>query len=377
MNVYVRELARSLGAAGIQVDVYTRSHSSHTQQVQEIGRNARVVHLPGGHPEMPLEDQFSALPEFLQSLEEFRISHGLKYQLAHSHYWLSGWVGRALAAENGLPHFITFHTLSLIKMQSRVGEAEPLGRQQVERELFASASCIVAFSPHERNAMLRLYDADVSRIKLVQPGVDLSVFRPLDHLKARQRLGLNGEKVLLYVGRVEPLKGVELLLRTATELQTYKEVRVLVVGGDPANDQEIHRLRELARELNLGETVDFVGRVDQQELPIYYNAADVCVVPSYYESFGLAALEAMACGTPVVASRVGGLSAVVHHGHTGYLKSWRCPEAFASTLDMILSSSALHRSVGLAARRRAEGMGWDQVATRITRLYDSLVASGS
>ena len=138
-----------------------------------------------------------------------------------------------------------------------------------------------------------------------------------------------------------------------------------------------HRLRELARELNLGETVDFVGRVDQQELPIYYNAADVCVVPSYYESFGLAALEAMACGTPVVASRVGGLSAVVHHGHTGYLKSWRCPEAFASTLDMILSSSALHRSIGLAARRRAEGMGWDQVATRVTRLYDSLVASES
>jgi D-inositol-3-phosphate glycosyltransferase len=217
--------------------------------------------------------------------------------------------------------------------------------------------------------MVQLYNADATRIHLVPSGVDLSLFRPLDPLEARKRLGLNGERVLLYVGRVEPLKGLELLVRTAAQLETCQEVRVLVVGGDPEKDQEIDRLRQLAQELNV--EFDFVGRVDQKDLPIYYSAADVFVFPSYYESFGLAALESMACGTPVVATRVGGLPTVIQHGHTGYLKSWRCPEAFANTLEMILSSSGLQRSMGLAARRQAEGMGWDKVAARIARIYDS------
>ena len=377
MNVYVRQLAQSLGDLGIEVDIFTRNHVGLTSQVEQISPNVRVVHLPGGDPQAPLEDLFSSLPEFLQALQDFQGENQLTYQVVHSHYWLSGWTGRALAQGLRLPHVVTFHTLSLIKMQARVGEAEPLQRQQVERELLASADAIVAFSPHERNAMVQLYSADSSRIKLVTPGVDLSLFRPLDVREARQRLGLNGEKVLLYVGRVEPLKGLELLLRAAAYLETCKGVRVLVVGGDPERDQEIDRLRHLAQDLKLDDVFSFVGRVDQDDLPTYYNAADVCVFPSYYESFGLAALESMACGTPVVASRVGGLPTIVQHGHTGYLKSWRCPEAFANALEMILSSSGLQRSMGLAARRRAECMGWDKVATKIARVYDALVDGAS
>lgn len=375
MNVYVRQLAQSLGDLGIEVDIFTRNHPGHHSQIEEISPNVRVVHLPAGDPETLLEYLFPFLPQFLQSLQDFRQENGLDYQAVHSHYWLSGWVGQALAQSLGAPHVVTFHTLSLIKMQSRVGEVEPLQRQRVERELLASADRIVAFSPHERNAMVQLYDADPARINLVTPGVDLSLFRPLDPLEARKRLGLNGEKVLLYVGRVEPLKGLELLLQAAAHLETCKEVRVLVVGGDPDKDQEIDRLRHLAQDLNVERMLDFVGRVDQNDLPFYYSAADVCVFPSYYESFGLAALESMACGTPVVASRVGGLPTIIQHGHTGYLKSWRCPEAFANTLEMILSSSGLQRSMGLAARRRAECMGWDKVATKIARVYESLLAA--
>ena len=374
MNVYVRQLARGLGALGIRVDVYTREHAGNTDSIDVINPNVRVIHLSGGDPEALPEDLFPALPRFLEEVQSFQRRHRLTYQVVHSHYWLSGWVGRTLAWELGLPHVVTFHTLSLIKIQARVGEVEPPWRQEVERELMASAGRIVAFSPHERDAMVALYGADMERIELVPCGVDLSLFQPMDRWEARERLGLNGNKVLLWVGRVEPLKGLELLLHTTAQLEDYLEMKVLVVGGDTKTDREIDRLRRLARDLKVDEVFDFVGRVDQQVLPLYYNAADVCVVPSYYESFGLAALESMACGTPVVATRVGGLSTIIQHGRTGYLKSWRCPEAFANSLEMIISSTRLQQSMGLAARRRAEGMGWDRVAAKIAKVYNTLAA---
>ena len=372
MNVYVRQLASSLGNHGIKVDIFTRDHAGSSHKIEDITSNVRVVHLPGGSADTPMEDLFETLPEFEQSLLEFQRDNGLSYQVLHSHYWLSGSVGHSLALRWEIPQVLTFHTLALIKMQSRAGEAEPLARRRVEQELMASSARIVAFSPHERDAMVRLYQADASNIELIPCGVDLSLFRPLDQQESREKLGLDGGKVLLYVGRVEPLKGLELLLHTTAQLETCEQVRVLVVGGATERDQEVDRMRDLARDLDVEDAFEFVGRVDQEELPLYYNAADVCVVPSYYESFGLAALESMACGTPVVATRVGGLSTIIQHGRTGYLKSWRCPEAFASSLEMIISSSRLQHSMGLAARRRAEGMSWDNVAAQIADIYASL-----
>ena len=373
MNVYVRQLAVALASRGVHVDIFTREHSEAAPKIQEITPLVRVIHLPGGAPETPVEGLFPSLPEFSQALLAFQMENRLTYQAVHSHYWLSGWVGQFLTSRWQVPHVLTFHTLSLIKMQSRAGEAEPATRQRVEQELMASVDRIVAFSPHERDAMVRLYQANADTIELIPCGVDLSLFRPLDQQAVREKLGLNGEKVLLYVGRLEPLKGLELLLHTAAQLETCEQLRVLVVGGGSERDEEIDRMRSLARDLNVDEVFDFVGRVDQQDLPIYYNAADVCVVPSHYESFGLAALESMACGTPVVATRVGGLSTIIQHGRTGYLKSWRCPEAFASSLEMIISSKKLQHSMGLAARRRAEGLSWDNVAARIVAVYAALV----
>ena len=381
MNVYVRQLARSLGNVGIPVDVFTREYRSGAardnlpdmpQMIENISGNVRVIHLPAGDPDAPMDEFFDLLPGFLAEMQDFTRRNGLQYRAVHSHYWLSGWLGRAFSRWLDIPHVITFHTLSRIKMQSRPGEREPMQRQEVEEQLIASADRIIAFSPHERDAMSRLYGADVGRIQLAPCGVDLGTFRPLDREESRKRLGLNGDKVLLYVGRIESLKGVELLVRTTAHLDTCEPVRVLVVGDDNGQDREVDRLRELAETLDVGETIDFVGRVAQDELPVYYSAADVCVVPSFYESFGLAALESMACGTPVVASRVGGLSTVVQHGSTGYLKSWRCPEAFANSLEMLISSKSLQHSMGLAARRRAEAMSWDKVAEQIAGVYDTL-----
>ena len=372
MNVYVRQLASALGNMGMEIDIFTREHPDVVNRIETIGPNVRVIHIAAGDTEAHVGELYAHLPAFLKQLNAFREEEGLEYDVVHSHYWLSSWVGRELSQAMGVPHLVTFHTLGLIKMQSRAGEVEQPERPVVEAEVMASADRIIAFSPHERDAMARLYGADAAKVSLVPCGVDLSVFRPLDQKAVRDRLGLNGEKILLYVGRVEPLKGLDLLVETAAQMDSEDGVRVIVVGADVNGDREMDRVKLLAKERDLEGQIDFVGQVDHKELPLYYNAADVCVVPSYYESFGLVALESMACGTPVVATRVGGLSTIVQHGRTGYLKPWRCPDAFANSVEMIISSDGLQQSMGTAARKHAEGMGWDTVASMIWDEYTIL-----
>ena len=375
MNVYVRQLASALGELGMKIDIFTREHSDVANRVETIGSNVRVIHINVGEPDAHLDELYDLLPDFLEQLNKFREEEGLEYDVVHSHYWLSSWVGRELSQELAIPHVVTFHTLSLIKMQSRAGEEEQSERSVIETKVIATADRIIAFSPHERDAMARLYAADANKITLVPCGVDLEVFRPLNQKAVRSSLGLNGEKILLYVGRVEPIKGLDLLVETAAQMDSEDGVRMIVVGADVNGDREMDRVRQLAREKDLEDKIDFVGQVDHDDLPLYYNAADVCVVPSYYESFGLVALESMACGTPVVATRVGGLSTIIHHGRTGYLKSWRCPEAFANSVEMIISSNGLQQSMGEAARKRAEGMGWDNAAALMSAEYSALPSS--
>lgn len=370
MNVYVRELARALAARGVMVDIFTRCHSDADADAdaRQIAPGVSVSHILAGPPDLPLHRQAEYLDDFLDGIQQYRQETGADYQAVNSHYWLSGVAGGKFAAAIGAPHLATFHTLARIKLQSRSGEDEPAVRQDAEARIIAEADRIIAFSPHERDALVRLYDADPGRIALVPCGVDLSRFRPLGRSRARAELGLNGHKVLLSVGRIEALKGFDLLLHSAAQLGSAYDLQVLVVGADANGGREIARLRQLADDLNLGGSVDFVGRVPQERLAWYYSAADVCVVPSYYESFGMAALESMACGTPVVAARVGGLPTIIQHGRTGYLKSWRCPEAFANSVEMIIANRSLRDSLGEAARRRAESLGWDAVAGQLLEL---------
>ena len=372
MNVYVRQLAVALGNMGMQIDIFTREHAGVVNRIETIGPNVRVVHLKAGEPDAHIEELYAQLPSFLDRLNAFREEEDLKYDVVHSHYWLSAWVGRELSQALNVPHVVTFHTLGLIKMQSRAGEVEQAERLVVEAEAMATSDRIIAFSPHERDAMARLYGANPGKVSMVPCGVDLSVFRPLDQKTVRDLLGLNGEKILLYVGRVEPLKGLGLLVETAAQIDSEDGVRMMVVGADANGGQEMDRVKQLAKDRDLEDQIDFVGQVDHTELPLYYNAADVCVVPSYYESFGLVALESMACGTPVVATRVGGLSTIIQHGRTGYLKPWRCPDAFANSVEMLISSEGLQQSMGEAARRRAEAMGWGNVAAMMWDEYASL-----
>ncbi len=376
MNVHVRELAKAIANRGVIVDVFTREHDYQCDRGEAGSDGINYVHVPAGPPEAPLGDLPSYLDEFVAGVGEYRQRNNVRYRAIHSHYWLSGWAGSRLAAATGTPQVVTFHTLSRIKLQSRSGEQEPAVRQETEERIIADADCVVAFSPHERDAMVRLYGADRNRVSLIPCGVDLGRFRPIGRTEARRELGLNGHKVMLYVGRIEPLKGADLLLHAAASLESEEGVQVLVVGSDAEGSGEIERLHQLSDDLQLGDAVEFVGRVPQERLALYYSAADVCVVPSFYESFGLAALESMACGTPVVASRVGGLSTIVQHGRTGYLKSWRCPEAFAQSLEMIMANEDLRDSMGRAARHRAETLSWDQVAGRLLVLYERLGSAG-
>ena len=375
MNVYVRQVAQELSARGVYADIYTRAHEPDEPRIVDLAERARVIHIKAGPLVLQKEELPGALPEFVRGLLEFTRHNGLSYDVIHSHYWLSGRVGNVLSRHWRAPHVATFHTLAEVKLRARAGEREPEARAEGERRVISSADRIVAFSEHERDAIARLYDAGRDNIAVIPCGVDVDRFRPVDAVEARGRLGLGDSKVVLYVGRVEPLKGIDILLKAVAQLGQAESVKTLIVGGDSEGDREVERLKSLADELGISPRVRFVGRVEQQELPAYYSAADVCVVPSYYESFGLVALESMACGTPVVASRVGGLPTIVKDGVTGYLVPWRCPEPFADRLDILLSSAVVNRGMGQAARSRALTMGWSAVADRLLSLYESLVFS--
>ena len=375
MNVYIRELSRELGSRGYAIDVFTRWASEDAPETQPFGPNVRVVHIPAG-PRAAIEKEAIAthLDEFESNLLAFVESEGLQYEMVHSHYWMSGAVAARASVLWGVPHVAMFHTLGEVKNRARSSEHEPASRIAAEREIAASADRIIVASKHEQHLLTALYGADAERIAVVPCGVDLDLFSPMDKEFARRRLGLrDGERVILFVGRIEPLKGIDILIAAAAQLHEDENFAVLIVGGDARADAQIAELRAQATRLGVDHHISFVGAVEHTELPVYYNAADVCVLPSYYESFGLVAVESMACGTPVVASRVGGLTSTVSDGETGYLIPWRCPEPFAERLELLLDNDELRASFGRAGREAVERYRWANVADAVAALYDELL----
>lgn len=374
MNVYVREMGRALGRRGIQIDIFTRWQQPDLPQIIPLGENVRVVHLPaGGVGELDKNRLYPHLPEFLYHLLRFKEVNRLHYHLVHSHYWLSGWVARFLRQRWQVPWIAMFHTLGMAKKQARVGEWEPTLRLDTERRVVTGADLLVACSDQEREHLLHFYRALPHKVKVIPCGVDMALFRPMAKPRAKAALGLSGQEVVLFVGRIEPLKGIEILIRTVAQLEDHRNLCLLIVGGDGRSAQEFSRLRAVARELGIAERVRFLGRVEQEKLPLLYSAADVCVVPSYYESFCLVALEALACATPVVASRVGGLKSTVRDGETGFLIPWRCPGPFAERLELLLGNQILRRRFGKAGVRAARDFRWSLIADRMLEVYNSLL----
>ena len=375
MNVYVLQLAKELGRRGNQVDVFTRWHDPNDPQVIPLGDNARVIHLKAGPYFETKSSLHRYIPEFLDNLYRFQQSEETDYDLIHSHYWLSGSAGMKLSDEWGVPHVTTFHTLAKTKMQARAGEKESQLRIKTESLVMRSVDAVAVSTEQERGDMSRLYDFSPHKVRVIPAGVDLKLFRPMNKARARQTLGLTEKRIVLSVGRVEPLKGLDILIGAMSKLEDTADTRLLIVGGQPGRDRELGRLRSMAARLGVQDVVTFTGTMDQSELPAYYSAADVFVMPSYYESFGLVALEAMACGTPVIASRVGGLRTFVKDGEAGYLIPWHCPEPYAQRLDVLLANPTLRESMGRAARARAQTMGWSQVANNMLGLYTALAGA--
>ena len=371
MNVYVSQIASSLGRKDIEVDIFTRSHASCANRINQVADNVRVIHIDAGNIEDEKDVIKDTLSEFENNASNFVNREGTKYDLIHSHYWFSGKVGTLLARQWAIPHIVTFHTLSENKIKARIGEMEPEERFYAEREIAKTADRIVGFSEHEKSILINSYEAPSDRVSVIPCGVDIELFRPYTDLSAKKQLGLTNMTVLLYVGRLEPLKGIDVLLKAASIMEHSANLKVLIIGGDDDQDQELCRLKTLAEELNVSDKVIFLGRIEQNELPVYYNAADICVVPSFYESFGLVALEAMACGTPVVASRVGGLASIVKNNITGLLISWRFPETFADAIDSILANETNRKYMSDQSRTLALSLSWDSVAQKLIETYNS------
>lgn len=374
MQLYIRALSRELGRRGTAVDVFTRRTDPTVPKIEILGPNARVIHLDAG-PAAPVEKNAVAevLPEFTCNLQHFRQATGAEYDVIHSHYWLSGWVGNLLARRWRVPHVAMFHTLGRLKNQALSEQEESDSRIEIEERIVASANRIVASSEHERQALIDLYGARREQIAVIPCGVDLELFRPRDQMASRSMLGLSGD-VLLFVGRMDPVKGLDILLRSTALLRDRANLTLVVVGGSDS-EAELQRNRRLAHDLGLEGRVRFSGAVSQEQLPNYYSAATVCIVPSYYESFGLVAMESLACGTPVIASKVGGLPTVIHDGDNGLLVPRREPAAFADRIVQVLDDTALRRTLRTAARASVLRFGWGSVAERVVTMYHELTGA--
>lgn len=372
MNIYILEVVKRLAARGVQIDVFTRHHDPLDPQVISLAPGARLIHLPAGPPSLDKTGVYELLPEFSSQMRNFCIANRLRYDQVSSHYWLSGLVGMGIASAWGVPHTTSFHTMAEMKRRGRPEESEVDQRDRSEFEVASAADSIIVWTHDEKQVVVDYFGTDPDRVVVVPPGVDLSHFRPLSQSQCRESLGYGEEKNILFVGRLEPLKGLDNLFRAVASLENSGSVRLNVVGGDE-NSQEKMRLENLARRMKLTQSIRFVGSVTRDNLPIHFNAADVCVLPSYYESFGLAALEASACGRPVVASNVGGLPAIVQDSVTGYLVEAHSADDMAERLCDLLRDGALRSRMGSAARQHAETLSWERATDSLMALYREFV----
>jgi D-inositol-3-phosphate glycosyltransferase len=372
MNVYVRELSTALARAGVTCEVFTRAFRPDLPETVRVEPGFRVHHVPAGPPtDVPKEELPELVPAFTTGVLE-RIDRR-ETDALHANYWLSGLAGHSIKHELDLPLVSTFHTLARVKAEA--SEDEPRRRAHAEAEIIGCSDAVLASCTVEKAQIVQLYGADPERIEIVAPGVDLAFFAPGDRAQARRALGLPADRpIVLFVGRIQPLKALDVAVAAVSRLDV--PALLVVVGGPsgPAGPAEVDRIGKLVAELGLSDRVRFVPPQRHELLTTFYRAADVCVVPSRSESFGLVALEAAACGTPVVASAVGGLRTLVEHGRTGFLVEGRDPEAFAAYLGEIVTNPGLARQMSASAAAGARRYTWSIAGARLRRLYADLTA---
>lgn len=385
-NVYVRQVGEALAKLGWQVDLFTRKADPDLPMLVQHGPHCRTIRLKAG-PDcfVPRDELFPYMGEFVESFRAFQSQQAIYYPLVHTNYWLSAWIGLQLRRYQSLQLLHTYHSLGIVKYEA-IAQRPPIAeiRLQVEQQILAQADCVIATSSQERDLLRTLVGrSEQGQIEVIPCGTDTSNFQRMPQGIARTHLGwAPQDKIVLYVGRLDPRKGLATLLQACGQLDTHLDTqpslaaqpwRLVIVGGsspERLDGQERLRLEALARSLNLADRLTFVGAVGHEQLPFYYNAADVCVVPSYYEPFGLVAIEAMACGTPVVASAVGGLRFTVIPEETGLLVPPADPNALAAAIAQLLLDSPLVQKLRSQSPCYVQQhFSWSRVAIQLTALY--------
>jgi D-inositol-3-phosphate glycosyltransferase len=379
LNVYVREVCSALSDRGVATDVFTRRLNPEEPAIERMAPLSRVVYLPAGPPELDKYGLFDRVPEFTDGVARFARDQGIRYDLLYSHYWLSGAVACALHPVFSVPWVHTAHTLAVVKNRrlARGATPEPQVRVQLEGEISRCADLLVVSTPSEALDLAAAYGIPLHKAEVIAPGVDLEVFRRRDPVSARRQIGCPDSQLVLFVGRLERLKGVDIVLRAfAAHADARPDLRLLVLGEDSRHtgESEKARLIQLAAELGIQDRVEFVGPVAHHELPYFYSAASACLMPSYSESFGLVALEAQACGCPVIASNVAGLASVVRDGVTGFLVEGDDSEPYASALGRLLDDRALAAEMGRKGTLLAQRFTWQRTAGRLLAAFDRLEA---
>lgn len=392
MNVYVRDLTRYLGEMGIHADVFTRSQDEHVPHVlHDLGFGNRIVHIPAG-PETPLpkEELYKYVDVFSENIAQFAASKNIHYDLIHSHYWLSGLAAIKLREQWNVPILHMFHTLAYLKNEIARSPDEMEGslRLQSEKKIVDEVDGIIAATEIEQEQLQQYYAADPHKIQIVPPGVDLTRFYPIPQDEAKAVIGIpSNERVILFVGRIEPLKGIDNLLKSIAFLRSSNALTtcphyVAIIGGDPDRprdllDREMRHLQDLNKRLGLDDMVVFLGKKAQDSLPYYYSAAEVVVMPSHYESFGMVALEAMACGTPVIATRVGGLQMLVKDGVNGLSVPDDDPKMLAKQLMQILCEQGLRTKLRQNGLSFAQDYSWSIITDSLVQIYQAMLSANA
>ena len=378
LNVYVREVASSFSERGIATDIFTRRQTPDDPAIEALAPLSRVIYLPAGKS-LDKYSLYNEVPAFAAGIRSFADREQIEYDLLYSHYWLSGEVACLLRPGMAAGWAHIAHTLGLVKNRTLASGArpEPALRIRVEGEVAQQADLLIASTTDEAEDLIQSYKADPERVYVVAPGIDLGTFQPLDRADARRKVGYGPGRLLLFVGRLERLKGVETAIRALALLRdrAHDDLRLIVLGEDvrDGDESEKERLKAVASALGVRDRVDFLGSVAHHELPYFYAAADVCVMPSYSESFGLVALEAQACGRPVVASGVSGLRSVVRDEVSGYLIDGHDPAAYAERIGRLLADPELAQQMGRRGRLLAQRFSWTRTADRLEGLFENVI----
>lgn len=380
-NVYVRQVGEALAQQGWQVDMFARKVDRRQPQIVEHAANCRTIRLVAGPEEfIPRQEIFSHRQQFVDELLKFKHKQEIDYSLVHTNYWISGWVGLQLKQNLSLPMVHTYHSLGAIKYKS-VATVPMIAstRLEVEKDCLETADCTVATSPQEKEHMRSLVSSQ-GNIQIIPCGTDTERFGSVSRDQARARLQIDSNaKIVFYIGRFDERKGIETLVRAVSHSHWRNDDRLhLIIGGGSrpgkSDGIERERIENIATELGIASKTQFPGRISDDDLTLYYAAADICVVPSHYEPFGLVAIEAMASGTPVIASDVGGLQFTVVSEETGLLAPPKDIEAFSRAIDRVLDNPQWREQLGKNARRRVEEkFSWGGVASQLSSLYTQLL----